>query len=114
MGTAETLAALQARHQDKVSKRARRPAPMAGRVALLAAAAAAFGTEPFTREQLAIAAWRAEPALFGMRGYETHHPDSHRVYSYLYGVRGVVQRGEVVPVGATMFQLSLEYLEARK
>ena len=34
----------------------------------------------------------ADPAYLGMDGYG-HHPDNHKIHSFLYGRRGLVRRG---------------------
>ena len=46
--------------------------------------------QPFTREQLVIAAWREYPEIFGLKGFS--HPDSHKVSSALYGAKGLIAR----------------------
>jgi hypothetical protein len=67
---------------------------------LLAAAPECSGGDTpktFSSEELLIAASRADPASWGLRGYEREFPDSHRFHRELHS-RGGSQQG-VVGVG---------------
>jgi hypothetical protein len=37
--------------------------------------------QPFTREDLVVACWRAFPERFGLKGFKDQYPDANRVYS---------------------------------
>jgi hypothetical protein len=43
------------------------------------------GTREFTEWELTVAAWRRDPARFGLRGYEQKYPDHKRVMSEIMG-----------------------------
>lgn len=55
----------------------------------------------FTAEDLLLAAWKRNPMAWGLRGYETEHPDSERIYTELdrVSVRGSNVRGGLVGLG---------------
>jgi len=55
----------------------------------------------FTAEELLLAAWRRDPMAWGLRGHETKHPDSERIYTELdrASVRGSNVRGGLVGLG---------------
>lgn len=55
----------------------------------------------FTAEDLLLAAWKRDPAAWGLRGHETEHPDSERIYIELdrASVRGTNVRGGLVGLG---------------
>jgi hypothetical protein len=55
----------------------------------------------FTAEDLLLAAWKRNPAAWGLRGYETEHPDSERIYVELdrVSVGGTNVRGGMVGLG---------------
>jgi hypothetical protein len=72
-----------------------RPAP--GTQAELVLAAAATLEPGFSKAALVVAAWRAWPQLFGLKGF--HFPDANKVLSYLYGKRGLLARGLVTRQG---------------
>lgn len=78
-------------------KRGRPPDPNAA--AQLIVKAARQLAQPFGRTALVLAAWRADPPRFGLAGCEGQHPDCNKVLSYLYGRRGLIARGLVVPEG---------------
>jgi hypothetical protein len=62
---------------------------------------------PFTLNDLSIACHRAEPAFFGMKGYP-HHPDNHKIHTFLYGKRGLIHHGLIERVRKGMFQMPAE------
>ena len=49
--------------------------------------------QPFTIEELVVAAWRAYPHVFGLRGWAGQYPSDNTVKTYLYGRRGLISRG---------------------
>jgi hypothetical protein len=49
--------------------------------------------EPFTMEELTLAAWEAYPMLFGLPGHEMAYPSDHRVSSSVFATRGPLRRG---------------------
>lgn len=55
----------------------------------------------FTAEDLLLAAWKRDPMAWGLRGHETEHPDSERIYTELdrASVRGSNVRGGLVGLG---------------
>lgn len=55
----------------------------------------------FTAEDLLLAAWRRDPMAWGLRGYETEHPDSERIYTELdrVSIGGRNVRGGLVGLG---------------
>lgn len=57
------------------------------------AAAAALDREVFTAEELVVAAWRRDPKVFGLAGFEQQHPNAHKVFAILMGQRGLVHQG---------------------
>jgi hypothetical protein len=58
----------------------------AAQVILLAAEdLASAGSHEFTEWELTVAAWRRDPARFGLRGYEQKYPDHKRVMSEIMG-----------------------------
>jgi hypothetical protein len=80
---------------------------------LLAAALACSGGDPartFSSEELLIAAWRYDPASWGLRGYEQEHPDSNRIHRELdsrgKGHRGIVGDGYLEKVRPRTYRLT--------
>jgi hypothetical protein len=62
---------------------------------LLLAALACSNGDPeatFSSEELLIAAWKHDPASWGLRGFEKEHPDSNRIHRELDS-RGKDQKG---------------------
>jgi hypothetical protein len=59
--------------------------------------------QPFTLNDLSVAAWRTHPELFGMKGYP--FPDNHRIHYILYGTRGLIAKGIVRRVREGLFRL---------
>jgi hypothetical protein len=58
----------------------------AAQVILLAADdLATVGAQEFTEWELTVAAWKRDPARFGLRGYEQKYPDHKRVMSEIMG-----------------------------
>lgn len=58
----------------------------AAQVILLAADdLSAAGSREFTEWELTVAAWRRDPARFGLRGFEQKYPDHKRVMSEIMG-----------------------------
>ncbi len=52
--------------------------------------------EVFHESDLVVAAWKESPESFGLRGYESSHPDSNRTLAPLCGNRGLVAQGWLV------------------
>jgi hypothetical protein len=55
----------------------------------------------FTAEDLLLAAWKRDPVAWGLRGHETEHPDSERIYTELdrASVGGSNVKGGLVGLG---------------
>ena len=55
----------------------------------------------FTAEDLLLAAWKKEPTAWGLRGHETEHPDSEKIYKELdrVTVAGRNLKGGMVALG---------------
>ena len=68
--------------------------------------AAAGLPEPFTANDLVVAAWRAHPERFGLKGYADQHPDSNTVLAPLMGRRGLVSKGHLDHVGPKLYRLT--------
>ncbi len=60
--------------------------------------------QPFRLNDLAVACHRRDAAFFGMAGY-AHHPDNHKLHSFLYGRRGLVRRGHLERVAEGLFRV---------
>jgi hypothetical protein len=59
--------------------------------------------QPFTLNDISVAVWRAQPEIFGMRGYP--YPDNHKVHYILYGSRGLIAKGIIKRVREGLFSL---------
>ncbi|MBY0525414.1 MAG: hypothetical protein K2R98_18550 [Gemmataceae bacterium] len=59
--------------------------------------------QPFTLNDISVAAWRACPEFFGMKGYA--YPDNHKVHSILYGDRGLIAKGLLQRVQQGLFRV---------
>jgi hypothetical protein len=70
----------------------------------------------FSSEELLIAAWRRDPASWGLRGYEQSHPDSNRIHRELdsrgKGHEGIVGSGLLERVQARTYRLTPKGLAA--
>src|SRR5438876_11760685 len=70
----------------------------------------------FTSEQLLVAAWKRDPASWGLRGYEREHPDSNRIHRELdsrgKGNRGIVGDGFLEKVRPRTYRLTPKGLAA--
>lgn len=64
------------------------------------------GQRPFTAEALIVAAWRANPQAFGLRGFADQFPDSNRVLSVIMGERGLARQGLLDKVGVKLYSLT--------
>src|SRR5690242_3610909 len=62
----------------------------------------------FTAEELLIRAWRQNRAAWGLRGYETEHPDSEKIFKELNsrGSSGLVGQGLLEQVSSFVFRLT--------
>ena len=60
--------------------------------------------QPFRLNDLSVACHRHDPDFFGMEGYR-HHPDNHKIHSFLYGRRGLVRRGHLERVAEGLFRI---------
>jgi hypothetical protein len=86
---------------------------------LLAAALECSGGDTnrtFSSEELLIAAWKHDPASWGLRGYEREHPDSNRIHRELdsrgKGQRGIVGNGFLEKVRPRTYRLTPKGLAA--
>lgn len=69
-------------------------------------ACAADLPQPFHESDLAEAAWRARPDLFGMKTKETQYPDLNKTRTYLVGGRGLITRGLFEKRGPLLYSLT--------
>lgn len=46
--------------------------------------------QPFTLDDLSVAAWKAHPKAYGMAGYS--YPDKQKVHDLVYGTEGMIAR----------------------
>jgi hypothetical protein len=70
----------------------------------------------FSSEDLLLAAWKHDPASWGLRGYEREHPDSNRIHRELdsrgKGNRGIVGDGFLEKVRPRTYRLTPKGLAA--
>jgi hypothetical protein len=59
--------------------------------------------EPMTLEAIAVAAWQADPATYGLKGFEELYPCSAHARNALYGPHGFLKRGYLVRKGAVYY-----------
>ncbi len=91
---------LESRDRDESRRRTiKRLRPSGHWLTLLRAARAI--PQPFTLNDVSVAAWRACPEFFGMKGYP--YPDNHKVHYILYGSRGLIARGIIRRVHEGLF-----------
>lgn len=64
----------------------------------LLAALLATGWKSFTKEDIAVEAWKAFPDVFCIAGYP-QYPDTRKIAVLLYGLKGLIARG-YLPIGA--------------
>ena len=74
-----------------------------GKAAVVLAVAGTL-PQPFRLNDLSVACHRHDPDYFGMDGYP-HHPDNHKIHSFLYGKRGLVRRGRLERVDEGVFRV---------
>lgn len=86
---------------------------------LLGAAVECSGGDPgktFSSEELLVAAWRRDPASWGLRGYERDYPDSNRIHRELdsrgKGQQGIVGAGLLERVRPRIYRLTPKGLAA--
>ena len=60
--------------------------------------------QPFRLNDLSVACHKHDPDFFGMEGYK-HHPDNHKIHSFLYGRRGLVRRGHLQRIAEGLFRV---------
>jgi hypothetical protein len=60
--------------------------------------------QPFRLNDLSVACHRHDPDYFGMAGYG-HHPDNHKIHSFLYGRRGLIRRGHIERIAEGLFRV---------
>jgi hypothetical protein len=77
---------------------------------LLAALALERGGQPcFTTATLAVTAWQAAPAAFGLPGFVELHPDSNKVVSVVVGAKGLAKgKGWLRKAGPKLYGLTRE------
>jgi hypothetical protein len=61
--------------------------------------------QPFSLNQLVIAAWEARPDIFGMA--EHPHPDKHKIHVMVFGKSGLVSRGEICKTETGLLRVSV-------
>jgi hypothetical protein len=86
------------------SHQKRRPEHIGLRQQVLLAAFECSGGDlqkTFTAEELLLSAWKRDRAAWGLRGHETEHPDSEKIYKELdrVSVRGRNVRGGLASLG---------------
>lgn len=59
--------------------------------------------QPFTLNDVSVAAWRSCPEFFSMKGYA--YPDNHKVHSILYGHRGLIAKGLIRRISEGLFRV---------
>jgi len=60
----------------------------------------------FTAEELLIKSWDLDENAFGLRGYESKHPDSNNLYTKLMGKSGLVRVGYLKKIGDKTYTLT--------
>jgi len=60
--------------------------------------------QPFRLNDLSVACHGHDPDFFGMEGYR-HHPDNHKIHSFLYGKRGLIHRGHLERLDEGLFRV---------
>jgi hypothetical protein len=68
----------------------------------------ARGFKPFTIEALTVAAWKSCPKSFGLKGYESLHPNSNVIYASIMGEGRLVRRGWLEKKGPKLYELSAQ------
>lgn len=63
------------------------------------------GRIEFSLADLTVAAWQCDPALCGLAGYETHHPDNHRVAAAIMGAKALLSQRLLIKVGPLRYRL---------
>lgn len=62
--------------------------------------------QPFTEAELIVAAWQANPRMFGLRGFEDKHPDNNHARTYIVGERGLVAGGMLTKVAPLTYTVT--------
>lgn len=70
--------------------------------------AAGSFADRFTKQELAVRAWKMAPRSFGLAGFEDRHPDANAVNAKLYGSAGIVGRGFVEACNGSTFRVTGE------
>lgn len=60
----------------------------------------------FSAEELVVAAWTRFPETFGLRGFESKHPDSNKVFWRIMGRKGLRAGGWLQKVRQKMYRLT--------
>lgn len=68
--------------------------------------AAAKLEQPFHETQLVLAAWRADPQRFGLKGCDEPHPDANLVRCEVMGKARLVGRGYLERVGERTYRIT--------
>jgi hypothetical protein len=85
---------------------------------LIAALACTNGelSKTFTFEELLVKAWKRDPQAWGLRGFESEHPDSERIHRELDSRgkdnKGLVAEGVLEKVGPRVYRLTAKGLNA--
>lgn len=69
------------------------------------------GHQPFTAEDLVVAAWRLDPETFGLAGHNDSagrpaYPNSNRVFAEIMGSKPIRKQGLLAKVGTKKFRLT--------
>lgn len=84
---------------------------VADKLLLAAASLPSRGRTPFTAEDLVVAAWKAYPDTFGLRGHlnpsgAPAYPDSNRVFSEIMGPKPLRKKGWITKVGKKQYKVT--------
>jgi len=89
------------------------PETVAEKLLVAAVRLSGEGTDPFTAEDLVVAAWQQFPDTFGLQGYADKYPDSNRVLTNIMGsTKGLAGSGLIERVGEKTYRLTSAGLAA--
>ena len=90
--------------EKKASQRRKYSELLATGKAAVVLAVAKTLQQPFRLNDLSVACHKHDPDFFGMEGYK-HHPDNHKIHSFLYGRRGLIRRGHLQRIAEGLFRV---------
>ncbi len=83
---------------QRILSRPSRSFPMRHSVAWYVLQAAKSLPGPFDVTDLIVAAWQLDREAMGLRKYKRQYPDSNKISSVIYGQRGLIARGFLLPM----------------